>query len=240
MEHEIQGHAKKVYKVWNNPKKSIWEKIKDIAIEVGIIVFAITVSIWFHNMSEKGHKKEEVNVFLAGLKKDISDDIAQCKNCLAFFHNRDTFFNTVINNPSSINEIVVKDSTTLVNKLFTNVWLVPTDSRYEGFKFSGKMENIENDSLKYQILSYYQAYISRLKFSENSWRSNQSKLLTYWGENIIENEKGGDNGLEILKNHQARYLCKQLMPYTQLFDRYQAVIEQGKSIIKQIEDIGIK
>jgi hypothetical protein len=56
MGHEIHDHAKKAYKKWKDPKVSFWHKAKEIAMEAAIIVFAVSVSIWFHNMSETRHK----------------------------------------------------------------------------------------------------------------------------------------------------------------------------------------
>jgi hypothetical protein len=77
MEHEIQGHAKKVYKVWKNPSAKTTEKIKEIAIEIGIIVFAISLSMSFHNWSEHRHEQKEVKAFLIGLKSDLEADIKE-------------------------------------------------------------------------------------------------------------------------------------------------------------------
>ena len=58
MEHEVQGHSKKIYKAWKDPRKKFWDKVKDIGIEIGIIVFAITLSIWFHSWSQHRHEQK--------------------------------------------------------------------------------------------------------------------------------------------------------------------------------------
>ena len=68
MEHEVQGHTKKIYKAWKDPRKKFWYKVKDIGIEIGIIVFAISLSIWFHSWSEHRHEQKDVKAFLIGLK----------------------------------------------------------------------------------------------------------------------------------------------------------------------------
>jgi hypothetical protein len=47
-----------------NSKYTFNEKIKEIAIEIFIIVFAITLSISLHSWSEKRHQQEEVKEFL--------------------------------------------------------------------------------------------------------------------------------------------------------------------------------
>ncbi len=95
MEHEVQGHVKKVYKVWKNPERNIWEKFKEIAIEIGIIVFAITLSIWFHSWSEKRHDQEQVVNFLKDLKIDLTENLKQFelqKKQYEYFQNSFNFF----------------------------------------------------------------------------------------------------------------------------------------------------
>ncbi len=52
-EEEIAKHTKKVYKVWASKEHTWQHKVKEFFIEIAIIVFAVSISIWFHNMSEK-------------------------------------------------------------------------------------------------------------------------------------------------------------------------------------------
>jgi hypothetical protein len=63
-EQEIIKHTKKVYKIWNSKEHSRWQKIKEFFIEILIIVFAVTISIWLHNWSEHRNQQEDVKVFL--------------------------------------------------------------------------------------------------------------------------------------------------------------------------------
>src|ERR1700682_3819410 len=79
-EEEIVKHTKKIYKTWFNKELSIWHKISEFLIEIIIIVFAVTISIWFHNLSEHKHQQEEVKQFLGGLKSDLCQDINEMNN----------------------------------------------------------------------------------------------------------------------------------------------------------------
>jgi hypothetical protein len=47
-----------------------------------IIIFAVTISIWFHNLSEHKHQQEEVKQFLEGLKSDLTRDIKEMKKVI--------------------------------------------------------------------------------------------------------------------------------------------------------------
>ena len=46
-EQEVIKHTKKAYSIWGS-KNSPFHKIKEFVVEIFIIVFAITISIWFH------------------------------------------------------------------------------------------------------------------------------------------------------------------------------------------------
>ena len=74
-EDEIAKHSRKIYKTWFNKELTIWHKISEFLIEMTIIVFAVSISIWFHNMSEHKHQQEEVKQFLTGLKADLTQDM---------------------------------------------------------------------------------------------------------------------------------------------------------------------
>ena len=74
-EQEVIKHTEKVISIVKDPSHSIWHKIKEFITEILIIVFAISLSIWFHNWSEHRNEQAQVKTFLLGLKNDISSDI---------------------------------------------------------------------------------------------------------------------------------------------------------------------
>jgi hypothetical protein len=67
---------------------------------------------------------------------------------------------------------------TLHHRFFVNLITTrPNLGRYDGFKSSGKLETIEDDSLKQKILSYFQQAIPDLSITENFINAMQLKLL---------------------------------------------------------------
>jgi hypothetical protein len=54
---EIVKHTKKIYKVWHSKEHTFMQKFKEFLLEIFIIVFAVTLSIWFHNWSEHRFKR---------------------------------------------------------------------------------------------------------------------------------------------------------------------------------------
>lgn len=79
-EQEVIKHTKKAYQILRSKHDSLFYKIKDFVIEILIIVFAITISIWFHNWSEHREQQKDVKEFLLGLKADLQNDIKEMKD----------------------------------------------------------------------------------------------------------------------------------------------------------------
>ena len=75
MEDEILKHTNKAIKELKNTEHSFWHKAKEIGIEICIIVFAVTLSIWLHSWSEVRTQRKEVREFLSDLKEDLTADI---------------------------------------------------------------------------------------------------------------------------------------------------------------------
>jgi hypothetical protein len=147
MQEEVAKHTEKIYKTIKNEEHSFGEKIREIAIEIGIIVFAVTLSIWVHGWSDHNQEQKETREFLHGLKNDLTKDIKELHEDKATLVQVDSNFQFLF--------AVIKDHRidTASDHLVTHYLdfsLVATHAntgRYEGFKSSGKIGTIENDSL---------------------------------------------------------------------------------------------
>jgi hypothetical protein len=67
-------------------KEPIWHKIGEFIVEIFIIIFAITVSIFFHDRSVLKHQRHETKEFLLGLKQDLATDIEEMNQDKKFIH----------------------------------------------------------------------------------------------------------------------------------------------------------
>lgn len=232
-EQEIINHTKKAISVWGRDGHSLWHKIKEFASEIFIIVFAISLSISFHNWSEHKAEQKQVKVFLLGLKQDIQQDIDDTKQIIQQYKYYDTQYTFL----AGLNKLVQPNKDSLhqfIASINSNVYLRPHKSRFDGFISSGKMLTIESDSLVSDILLYYQENIPAIKSSESGWLSTQTKLLNFIADNIEDpdNDAGYFN---LLCNPRGKYLCKHLIPWQQIYGRYSNFIELGQAIIKQID-----
>jgi len=70
----IKKHTKAAFKVLKAHHTSWQHKLKEILLEIVVIVFAVSISIWFHNWSERRQDHQQEKEFLTSLKKDLQDD----------------------------------------------------------------------------------------------------------------------------------------------------------------------
>src|SRR5258707_4604626 len=75
MQNEVTKHTRKIFKTLKKPNHTLAEKVKETLVEICIIVFAVTLSIWLHSWSEHRHEQKEAHEFLMGLKDDLTKDI---------------------------------------------------------------------------------------------------------------------------------------------------------------------
>lgn len=182
MQDEVTKHTRKIYKAVKNPNHSLGEKIKEVLIEIFIIVFAVTLSIWLHSWSEHRHEQKEADEFLSGLKSDLLKDITLLRQNKSAISLLDSNFQYLMQQAKS----PLNDST-ISHRLFFDLRITrPNIGRYEGFKSSGKMETIENDSLKQTILIFYNQTIPDLVYGETYVNSIQTKILDL---EVEKNEK---------------------------------------------------
>lgn len=231
---EAIKHIKKIEEIATNKENSTLKKIKEIALEIFIIVFAVSLSIWLHGWSEKRHEQEEVKRFLIGLKYDIQEDTKLTKGIIKKYQNFGKLYSSLHNldKQKPYNQDSLKKQLSLLNQ---NIYLRPNIYRFNGFVSSGKIGNIENDSLSLNILRFYQETLSEVNTSESFWLSNQKKLRNYLEENLNDPESIEDNW-RVLTAPKGKQLTKSLIPVNQLYERYNNVIKSGEIIIKQINE----
>jgi len=177
MEDEIGKHTKKIYTALKHSKEPFIKKLKEIFIEIFIIVFAITLSIWLHNWSDHRHEQIETNEFLKGLRDDLSNDILLIEENKKAVERVDSDFRFIygLNQNRPIDSVSEKQ---ISHHIYFDLRVThPNIGRYEGFKSSGKMGTIENDSLKQKILVYYQEMITDLNDVEGIVNSFQTRIL---------------------------------------------------------------
>ena len=110
----------------------------------------------------------------------------------------------------------------------------PEVSRYEGFKSSGKLINIDNDDLVEKILSYY--HTSWPIPQEQYWLSRRNKMISYI-ESIEEKGEDRAEQYKLITSAKGKYLLKSMPTNNELYGVYSDFAGMGKEIIQQIDQM---
>jgi len=231
MQEEVAKHTKKIYETVTKPGKTIVEKLKEIAVEIFIIVFAVSLSIWLHSWSDQRHEQKEAREFLSGLKGDLSKDMLLLEENKKIAIRLDSNFRGLSRLIESHAVDTVMDRTISRYLYFDLVITHAAVGRYEGFKSSGRMGLIENDSLKQQILEYYEQTIPDLNSGENYVNTVQSRILD------SEIDKGDKTALkDFVKSFKIRGLLELgAKNIEERIREYDSMIKQAQKIIGLID-----
>ncbi|HEU4790594.1 MAG TPA: DUF6090 family protein [Flavobacterium sp.] len=221
MQDEIIKHTEKIVKTAKG-RNTLGEKIKEILVEIVVIVFAVTISIWFHSMSEEHHQREEAKEFLTDLNQDLNQDILLMETYstrLKSFNRNLERINQYKSNYAAFKKLKINPLPPFINR-------ETSTGEYDGFKSSGKIGYIENKKLKSSILKYYQQNMLRLanaeKFFGNLSVETSLRITDKGMESVIDNSN--ITRLNILGGIS-----------TEIVQVYDQQIKTAKEIIKEIE-----
>jgi len=231
-EQELIKHTKKIFGIWTT-QSTFLHKLSDFITEILIIVFAITVSIYFHDRSELRHQRRDTKEFLLGLKEDLKTDIAEMKDDKNSYEKGGLAFKYITHR--KLNEPLNADSIYKYKRWISNTTgLIPNNGRFEGFKSSGKIGTIEDKDLQNNIMDLYQEDIPTLLASTNLYTSRKLKLFDYFAENGKRISDTTDNLLSMLTSEQGYNLCSGLTFVREILDRYDTCISKMQTITAEI------
>ena len=177
MQDEVSKHTRKIYREVTNREHSFWEKTREVFIEILIIVFAVTLSIWLHNWSDHREEQRQTDQFLAGIKADLAKDIQIMDENKEGYKlvQRNFRYLEVLDSTKAVDTI---GEQVIANHLdFENRTTHANVARYEGFKSNGKIGSIDDDSLRQAILLYYQQTVPAVNDEEEVVNTFQTRLM---------------------------------------------------------------
>ncbi len=232
-EQEVIKHTKQTLKVWKG-KKPFLHKLGDFALEIFIIVFAISLSIWFHNWSEHRHEQEDVKRFLLGLRNDMHADISEMQDDKRSYANQRLIYQ-YINNTKLGEKLNLDSLGKYYGYIFNATILNPNNGRFEGFKSSGKIGLIEDDSLQNHILDLYQENIPALLSETNNYVARKNGLYEYLQLNLKRTSDSTSNIAEILNSDEGHNRCARLTVTAGIQARYDKAIQKMQLITAAID-----
>lgn len=229
---EVTKHTKNIWHLLTQSQHGFWHRVREIVLEIAIIVFAVTLSIELHGMSEHKHEQKQVKHFLLGLKRDIQSDINQVTEVIAEQHKFDANFRYL----ADLDPIrpPAEGFGAAYELIQHNAFLVPQVSRFEGFKSSGKLTNIEDEALLEKIVTFYQYDLLKVQMSFGGWDSKHKKLMSY----LEQSADGTDTDLQryrTITSTKGKHLLTRLQPHPQMYERYALIISNGNAIIRDID-----
>jgi hypothetical protein len=233
-EQEIIKHTKKVLKVATDPKKHWKEKLGEIILEIFIIVFAITLSLYLHERAQKNEEHHLQNEFLSGLKEDLQSDIKELSG------DSMSYIKT-LNGFRYFKRLAVEQATSdsiphYWNTLYNTADLQPNDSRFQGMKSAGKLYVIADKKLLNDILDLYQEKIPMLLRATNMFSDFKVNRLATFLENNLSSADEKNNNLKTLlkeKPQLRNYLSYDAF-ILDILERYHIVLEQSRLLIDEI------
>lgn len=233
---EVIKHTKKVYKIWSDKDHGFWAKLKEFLIEVLIIVFAVSLSIWFHGRSEHHHQQKDVKDFLIGLRGDlINDTLAIDNDKTRFLGYADAY--RYISRLKLAEHISADSFSKYKESIFGISVLLPHDGRFEGFKSSGKIGTIEDEALQNDIVDLYQDDLTALKANIDFYNIRKEHLFEYIIKNEVKATDSTNNIMELFKRDEGRNLCWSLSNVNDVSQQCDACLTRMRSIIKEINKL---
>lgn len=230
---EVIKHTKKVYKIWNSKEHGFWHKVREFVLEIFIIVFAVSLSIWLHGLSEHAHQQKDAKEFLLGLKTDLENDLKEMKDDRSTFVRSKASFHYLAN--VKMKESMNMDSIKKHGHFFFNsTGLLPNNGRYEGFKSSGKIGTIENNELQNEIMDLYQENIPMLISYTDHYAMQKQKFGDYYNQNIKRLTDSTNNIQELLHSEEVHNMAGDLAKVDEIVQQYDRCMKNITNIIKII------
>lgn len=232
-EQEVIKHTKRIFGIWKT-QNTFLHKLSEFVGEILIIVFAITLSIYVHDLSELRHQRHEAKEFLLGLRQDLKTDIEEMNSDKESYQKSGTIFRYIVRR--KLNEPLNVDTIRKYNNwIFNTTGLIPNSGRFEGFKSSGKIGTIENKELQNYIMDLYQENIPSLIFSTNWYTSKKQKLFEYIESNMKRTTDTTSDLFTVLASDPAYNICNSLTYVKEIIGRYDTCINKMRAIINNID-----
>lgn len=225
-------HAKKALGLSESPAKQTWrQRLPEILLEIGIIVFAITLSIELHAWNERTVGRAEEREFLLGLKTDLQADLRELSQDSLGYVRRGIVFRTLTRiTPHSANRDSIRYASQV---LYGTINLIPSNSRFEGFKSAGKLGLIHDNNLLNMILDLYQERIPNLLAATQAYSAfTLNQFQPYLDEHLDEADT---NLLPLLATPRMRRYLNREQQTQEEINRYHAVLRQSRAIIREID-----
>jgi hypothetical protein len=237
-EQEIIKHVKAAIEAGRDRQKSWRHRIREILLEVAIIVFAVSLSIWLHGWAEGLKDRREEREFLTGLKEDLEADMKEMRSDLQWHRNALAglrYFERV-----GAGEPLNADSMSHYQwVLFSYTQIEPRVSRFEALKGSGRMNIIENKELLLAITDIYTKDFPLIRRRNDYFNALKDNRIGPFVISRIRLDASGKgmNWQEILRDPGMRIMLGQ-GPTENVMEAYEKGLAACEKVVGEIEREG--
>ncbi len=235
-EQEVIKHVKAAVAISKDKTKRWQTKVADILLEICIIVFAVTLSIWLHNWSDSMKDREEEHEFLTGLKGDLEADMEEMKVDSSAYRLEQKGIGYFLR--VGAGEAINKDSMLIYRDLlFADAQIYPRTSRFEALKGSGRMNIIRNRQMLLDITDLYSKIFPEIQRRNDYVNALRENALIPFVQSHLQIDAAGEgtNWQELLRNSQMRLMVKTQGTISNNIEVYGIGIRKCEKIIGEIE-----
>jgi len=207
-------------------------RVGEILLEIGIIVFAISLSIWLHNWQEHRHERAKERRFLIGLQEDLTHDLQELRaDSLSYARQLrgSRYFRTL--SAKTLNADSVKQYQWT---LYNTTGLIANDSRFQGLKAAGQLDVIENEEMLNAILDHYQELVPSLVMNTDMYSTYKIEHLgEYLDQHLAADEH---NLVEVLQQAPAQNYLKRAEGIPGLLQLYHHVSDHSRKLLRLVKE----
>jgi hypothetical protein len=235
-EEQMIKHTRAAIEAARDKSKTWPHKVKEVLLEICIIVFAVSLSIWLHGWAESRGDRREEREFLAGLKKDLLADLKEMqvdRDAYKFDLAGVKYFGRA----GSGEKPDLDSLETYRGSLMGNIQIDPRVSHFEALKSGGKLSIIENKELLLNITDLYAKDFPRIARRNDYINSvRQSMLIPYFAAHLQLDIHGGiSNWPQLVLQPEMRFLVQQQEMVVYNIETYEDGIGLCKTILKEID-----
>jgi hypothetical protein len=229
----VKKHGKKALGIEEHAHHApTWrERVPEILLEIAIIVFAISLSIWLHNWQEHRHDRAQEQRFLLGLKADLRQDLQELRADSASYVQQ---MRAALYFRSLTRQTLRADSVRKYSwMLYNETGLIPNDSRFQGLKASGKLDVIEDEKLLNSILDHYQEVLPSLVMNTGMYSTYKTAHLgSYLDEHLSPDQH---NLVEVMQQIPVQNYLKRAEGISGILQLYHRVSQHSRDLLRQID-----
>ncbi len=233
-EEKVIKHTTKAVRIVTDKRLSFQHKIKEVALEIVIIVFAVSITLAFHNWNDGRHEHKIEVEFLTGIREDLKTTAERLDGIDKEFQPVVDFYNKAdrqIKTNKIDGAFFDKNSGQLVN---TNYFLAD-NGRFEGFKSSGYIRLINNSQLLKDLMTLYTVTIPfQEQIDKNLFAQRSADFDRYVGIKGVT-DSAGTHISRLISDPSVKYLITRYV--SSLNERKQQQAALAKDIRQVIAEI---